>query len=459
MRLLLAACHVAVSKTTARNDRLKRLFRAGLFSAILSASSAHAQTDTPCPTGLTAETACYSGKDENGAFYLIAKPKNWNGMLVVHAHGGPNPFGDEKLSTSIEYLQRFSVVVQEGYAWAGSSYRRGGFGVRMAAEDSENVRRIFVQAFGQPKRTIIHGQSYGGAVAAKIAELYAVNPDGSRNYDAALLTSGLVAGGTRSYLFRADLRAVYQYYCKNHPRADEVQYPLWMGLPVDSKLTRADLESRVNECTGVKLPLSQRSEQQRKNLDNILGVIRIPERTLLTNVAAATFGFQDMVQRRLGGRNPFSNVGVQYAGSTDDETLNRDVTRFQSDPQALAELAFDSDPTGAVPIPVLTMHAVDDPVLPVEVDFIYREILEKTGAADHLVQTFTDEHVHPKLSTPQYAALLAALREWIETGRKPSPESISDTCSGFSAVYGEMCLFATAYQPKSFWSRVYPRTE
>ena len=80
MRLLLAACHVAVSKTTARNDRLKRLFRAGLFSAILSASSAHAQTDTPCPTGLPPETACYSGKDDNGAFYLIAKPKNWNGL-------------------------------------------------------------------------------------------------------------------------------------------------------------------------------------------------------------------------------------------------------------------------------------------------------------------------------------------------------------------------------------------
>jgi hypothetical protein len=108
MRLLLAACHVAVSKTTARNGRLKRMFRVGLFSAILSASSAHAQTDTPCPTGLTAETACYSGKDDKGAFYLIAKPKNWNGMLVVHAHGGPNPFGDEKLSTSIEYLQRSS---------------------------------------------------------------------------------------------------------------------------------------------------------------------------------------------------------------------------------------------------------------------------------------------------------------------------------------------------------------
>jgi hypothetical protein len=80
MRLLLAASHVTVSRTTARNEGLRRLLGAGLFSAMLFAPSAHAQTDTPCPTGLAAETACYSGKDDNGAFYLIAKPKNWNGL-------------------------------------------------------------------------------------------------------------------------------------------------------------------------------------------------------------------------------------------------------------------------------------------------------------------------------------------------------------------------------------------
>jgi pimeloyl-ACP methyl ester carboxylesterase len=459
MTHLLSGPLVAPQKATAGNVGAKRLFGVGLFASILFASSVYAQTEMPCPTGLPAGTVCYSGKDNNGAFYLIAKPKNWNGWLVVHAHGGPSPFGDEKLSTSIFSLQQFSVIVREGYAWAGSSFRRGGFGVRMAAEDSESVRRIFAQAFEQPKRTIIHGQSYGGAVAAKIAELYAVNPDGSRNYDGALLTSGVVAGGTRYYLRRADLRAVYQYYCKNHPRADEPQYPLWMGLPIDSELTRVDVENRVDECTGIKLPISQRSEQQRQNLANILAVIRIPERTLLGNMAEATLSFQDMVHRRLGGRNPFSNIGVQYEGSTDDAALNRDVARFQSDPRAVADLAFDSDPTGEESIPVLTMHAIDDPVVPVEAESIYRETLEKSGAADHLLQTFTDESVHGRLSTPQYAALLASLHEWIEAGRKPSPEIISDICSGFSGVYGELCLFVPTYQPKSFWSRVYPRMQ
>src|SRR5215510_3237234 len=133
-----------------------------------------------CPKGVPDETHCYSGRDGNGAFYVIAKPNNWNGMLVVAAHGGPSPFGDENLKTVINFLERFSFIVREGYGWAASSFRRGG-------------------------------------VAAKVAELYAINPDGSRNYDAALLTSGVLAGGTRSYLPRADMRAVYQYYCKNHP--------------------------------------------------------------------------------------------------------------------------------------------------------------------------------------------------------------------------------------------------
>jgi hypothetical protein len=329
----------------------------------------------------------------------------------------------------------------------------------MAAEDTDNVRRIFVQRLERPKRTIIHGQSYGAGVAAKVAELYAIAPDGSRNYDAALMTSGVLAGGTRSYLPRVDMRAVYQYYCKNHPRPDEPQYPLWMGLPADSNLTAQDLESRVNECTGIKLPAVQRSEQQRQNLANILNVTRTPERTLLINMNRATFLFQDIVHRRLAGRNPFSNLAVKYSGSTDDEALNRDVARFRSDPQAVADLAFDSDPTGQVPIPVLTMHAIHDPQVIVEVESNFRETLEKAGAAERLVQTFTDEREHSRLSAPQYAALLAASRDWIELGRKPTPHRISDVCGQFSKVYNEPCLFVPSYQPKSYWSRVYPRTQ
>lgn len=193
-------------------------------------------------------------------------------------------------------------MVRHGYAWAVSTYRRPGYGVRMAAEDTENLRKIFIKAFGKPQHTILHGQSWGGNVAAKGIELYASNPDGSRNYDGVVLTNGMIAGGTHNYLHRADLRAVYQYYCHNYPRPDEAQYPLWMGLPADAQLSSKELEARVDECTGVKLPVAQRSAQQRRNLANILAVAPVPERTLVAHLNWATFMFRDLVQRMLDGR-------------------------------------------------------------------------------------------------------------------------------------------------------------
>jgi len=68
-------------------------------------------------------------------------------------------------------------------------------------------------------------------VAAKAAEMFTAQTVGAQPYDAVLLTSGVLAGGTRSYDFRLDLRAVYQYLCNNHPRPTEASYALNLGLP------------------------------------------------------------------------------------------------------------------------------------------------------------------------------------------------------------------------------------
>jgi hypothetical protein len=268
----------------------------------------------------------------------------------------------------------------------------------MAAEDTENLRRIFVEAFGKPAHTILHGQSWGGNVAAKGIELYSADADGKRIYDGVVLTNGMIAGGTRNYLHRADLRAVYQYYCKNHPRPDEPQYPLWMGLPTDSKMNSKELQERVNECTGVKLPVEQRNEQQKRNLGNILSVIPVPERTLTSHLGWATFMFRDLTQRVLGGRNPFSNRSVAYRGSDDDAALNHGVARFDADPQAVAQLSHDSDMLGNIDVPVISMHAIHDPTALVEYEADHREVVARAGNQDKLLQVFTTEREHRALS-------------------------------------------------------------
>ena len=116
-----------------------------------------------CPAGLGADVRCLGGKDSAGAFYLIALPKDWNGRLILHAHGGP-ALGEPTMKRVEEDLQRWSIMPRAGYAWAGSSFRQGGVAVTAAAEDTERLRGIFIEYVAQPKLTILHG-SPGVAVS------------------------------------------------------------------------------------------------------------------------------------------------------------------------------------------------------------------------------------------------------------------------------------------------------
>jgi len=165
-------------------------------------------------------------------------------------------------------------MLRAGYAWAGSTYAQGGVAVHGAAVDTERLHKIFVDRFGRPKLTLLHGQSWGASVAAVGAEMFPAA------YDGVLLTSGVLGGGTKSYDFRLDLRVVWQVVCGNHPRADEPAYPLWQGLPTGNALTRAELNRRIDECTGVSHPPAERSAEQRQHLQTLLDVVRIPERSL-----------------------------------------------------------------------------------------------------------------------------------------------------------------------------------
>ena len=417
-----------------------------------------AEGETPplprdCPAGLPAGVRCLGGQDRFGAHYLIALPARWSGVLVLHAHGGP-ALGAPKAERTEQDLKRWQVMLKLGHAWAGSSFRQGGVAVRSAAEDTERLRRIFVAHVDRPTRTVLHGQSWGAGVAAVGAEQFATAVDGRSPYDAVLLSSGVLAGGTRSYDFRLDLRLVYQQLCGNHPAPGEPDYPLWMGLPPTASLTPAELAARVESCLGIKKPAAQRSALQQQKLSTLLKVIRIPERSLLGHLNWATWHFQDIVQQRTGGLNPFGNRGVYYRGSGDDEALNRAVPRYAADPQAVARLAADTDPGGRIPVPVLTVHGIDDPVAFVELEASFRATMARGGSAQRLMQTFTRDTEHSYLSDAAYATLMAALLQWIDSGRPPTAAGISQACAAHETAFGAGCRFDPAYQPQPLEARV-----
>jgi hypothetical protein len=429
------------------------LLAAGLLAACAHQQSRSVAEAAPqpqaCPSGLGAEIRCLGGQDSAGAFYLIAMPKDWNGRLVLHAHGGPF-LGAPTMKRVEEDLQRWSIIPRAGYAWAASSFRQGGVAVTAAAEDTERLRGIFRQHVAVPKLTILHGQSWGGGVAAKGAELVTAG----RPYDGVLLTNGLLAGGTRSYDFRLDLRVVYQYLCNNHPRPDEPQYPLWMGLPAGATMSAAELAQRTRGCLGLGLPAAERSAEQARRLKTLVDVIRIPERSVQSHLSWATHHFQDIASKRTGGGNVVGNVGAVYRGSADDQALNAGVLRYAADPAAVARFGADADPQGRIPVPVLTIHGIHDPTVFVELESAWADTMARAGRADGLVQAFTTDSDHSYLSDASYVAALAALQAWVEQGRKPTPATVAEACLAAQARFPSNCGFLPDYRPPTLESRV-----
>lgn len=411
-----------------------------------------------CPEGVAAGSRCLTGRDGFGAYYWLAVPPNWKGTLVVHSHGGPE-LGEPKAERAAADLTRWSIWTRAGYAYAGSGFRQGGVAVQSAAEDTERVRQIFAAELGAPKFTVLHGQSWGAGVAARTAELYATSANGKSPFDAILLTSGVLGGGTQSYNFRLDLRVVYQAICANHPLTSEPGYPLWQGLPLDSKLTRAELAKRVDECTGVRKNPEERSATQRRNLKTLTDVIAIPASSLLGHMNWATWHFQDLVFKRLAGRNPFGNEGVRYLGSPDDAALNAQVTRYRADPQAVAALAADTDPRGSIPVPVVTMHGINDAVAFVELESAFKSTMAAGGSSDRLVQTFTQDQDHSYTSDAQYVTAMRALIDWAQSGKKPTAANIAASCPDVAADFdpAKGCRFQPDFIPQALAARVPPR--
>ncbi len=414
----------------------------------------------PCPTevkNLPEGTLCWSGKDEAGAYYWVAKPKNWNGNLVLHSHGGPALGKLPKAERAIEDFERWSIWVRSGNALAVTSYRQGGVALMSAAEDTARLLPIASKLVGKTKKVILHGQSWGGGVAARAAEVGGPLSKVEPKIDAVLLTSSVLAGGTKSYDFRLDLRVVWQAVCENHPRANEIQYPLWQGLASkDTKMSKEDLKERVNECLGLNMPEANRSAKQKENLKTIVNVIKIPEKNIQGHLDWATHHFQDIVFNRLQGRNPFGNETVKYVGSNNDEELNKKVLRYKADPTAVADFGKDTNPTGNIALPILTIRGINDPIAFVELANTWEETVAKAGHSGNMVQLYTNDKEHSYLSDAQYVAAMNALLAWVDGGKKPTPNDVEKQCKALDSKWdpSHECRIVPEFNPLPLSTRV-----
>jgi hypothetical protein len=443
----------AAAQTHPKGETMKRL---GIVLCFITAMIAAPSLEAQCPPGLPPGTTCVPGQDIHGAFFLMAVPANYNHRLVLWNHGytlaPPAPLKAEDLGPA-------AALLQLGFAAAASSYRPdaiglGGWAVRDGAEDTENLRHQFVGIFGRPHLTFVVGASEGGLITAEIAERFGRDEDGELNYNGSLPLCGPLAGGRRNWYGGFDLRVTYQYYCQNLPRPNELQYPLYLGLAPNNTLTLNAVFARVNECTGILQPPATRTASQAQNLANILGVTKIPESFLLTDMSFATFALQELVLVRTQGLSPVTNLGVQYQGSSDDAALNAGVFRAGANDAAAEFLESAYDPNGRIPMPTLTTHTIGDGLVIVENENAYRETVEDAHRRRRLQQNYVNANGHCQFTNSEVLASFQALVGWVETHKRPTREEVADLCQKNTAIFGDTCNFNLEFQPKPFDTRV-----
>ena len=111
----------------------------------------------------------------NGAGWRVEIPENWNGDLVLYAHGYAGE--DAQLGVGTPGTLRPHLIAQ-GYAWAASSYRANGYVPGVGAEDTHDLLKIIKQEVRlqpsgkKPKvnRVYLYGVSMGRHVVGHMIE-------------------------------------------------------------------------------------------------------------------------------------------------------------------------------------------------------------------------------------------------------------------------------------------------
>jgi pimeloyl-ACP methyl ester carboxylesterase len=382
--------------STAAACLLLFLAAAGAWAIDPGSASKHKPSETPqqlhSPVGLT-EVGIL-----DGAAYRIDIPNDWNHNLVVYYHGyaqQPVTFHiAERLSGHQEPLfERHYAIVQ-------SAYSQTGWALPQAYPETEALRQYFAKHFGAPRETYVVGSSMGGALVMVTLEL---NP---KPYVAGLDLCGAVGPTSESFDRRFAMRAAFDYY-----------FP---GLMPPIERIPSDFLADHTERERITTALRSNPEGAAA-MRSLMGLHTDAE--LAWDIAYFTFVIGDM-QRRAGG-NPFDNRNTIYSGtnagnSFGDYDLNDKVHRYDAQPAARAYLIRHYTPNGRLGRPMLALHTVYDPVVPVSQIAVYSREVEAAGFGQNLIQQYVHRDGHCNLRDDEVGEAFDELVAWAHGSPRPA---------------------------------------
>jgi pimeloyl-ACP methyl ester carboxylesterase len=365
----------------------------------------------------------------NGAAYRIVVPADWNGTLVVFAHGyrdladHPGEVDDRSAPVAPNAALE-PVLLAQGYALAGSAFATNGWAVREGIGDTRALVSTFRSLVGQPKRTLLWGFSMGSLVTLQLAE------ETAGHFDGYLAACAIGAGTTRAWDGALATALAYDAAFGWHAAwgavgdvRDDVDFDTEVAPTLAGQLLGP---SGFGKSEFIRLVTG--------TVPRDLPAPAFPS-WLFTNMFFATEARAEL-ERRAGG--PYvQNVTHAYSLSAADKaylaTLGVDADPLLAHMNANPDIAPPpsarnyaehwADFTGRIKKPILTLHTRTDSLVPVQHEAAYAADVGAVGRSDLLAQAYTSGNGHCAFTGPQLVTALRALDQWVATGVRPSAAS------------------------------------
>ncbi len=373
----------------------------------------------------------------NNAGFRIEVPDNWNGSLVLWAHG----FRGNRLELTVDDHPLRLFLIANGYAWAASSYSKNAYDPAQGAKDTHALTTYFNGRFGRPVRTYITGASMGGHVTGIVAEQW------HQSYDGAMPICG-VLGDYELFDFFLDFNVAAQTL-SGVGRLFPYDPADYVGVAVPATKRRLELVPNTFPFTLNAAGRNLRSLTQLRS-----GGVRpvFDQGFLFWNGVAGDFLFGLGAQIGDGSlpRHPgvvVDNIGIVYqfdtnpAQSAEEATFNAAVQRVAADPQGRHRNGISNVPptTGDLRIPMVSLHTLGDLFVPFLMEQVYAERVAAKGGSHLLVQRAIRDFGHCTFTPTELVEGFVDLVRWVEAGVKPAGDNVLDPAVVADPNYG--CAF------------------
>ncbi|MGN9813485.1 alpha/beta hydrolase family protein [Micromonospora sp. BQ11] len=429
---------------------LRRLLGAGVALAVAvglagsapasAAGDRHADGTQPLP-GYTisnppldplvvggAPTSVRQGVHRHSA-YIVEVPANWNGDLVMWAHGYRGQ--TTVLSPEVPAFGLRQRLLEQGYAWASSSYSRNGFDIRSGVLSTKDLADHFARLVERPHRTYLAGVSMGGYIIGRSLEQYPGHYDGGLPMCGVLgdhelldffLDYNLAAqaiAGVRAYPTPPD------YLTNAVPR---IQVAL--GLTGISPTSPAISNERGRQLRDITV---NRSGGPRPGTDASFAIWK----DFLFGISATSGG--DSPAERPG--QLATNLFTRYSPNS-PVNVNATVQRvapenlWQRLSPALTEVPRIA---GRPSAPVVSLHNLGDLFVPFSMEQAYARDVAKHGRSRLVVQRAIRAAQHCEFTPTEAGTAWDDLVSWVRQGKRPAGDTVTNPAVVAAPDYG--CRF------------------